>query len=123
MEETLARILLVEDQPTLAALRRAVLTREGHEVVCTGDGQRACRLLRHGEGFDLVITDAVLPKGSGLEVAMAAKEFQLPVILTTGWPSENVHQVADWVSPKPSSLRKFLSLVDSALKKSVRPKA
>ena len=117
----MARILLVEDHPALAALRCTILSRSGHEVVCTADGEEACRLLTR-EVIDLVVTDAVLPKGSGVEVAITAKKYHLPVILSSGWPSEKAHQVADWVIPKPCSIPEFLRLVDSALKKSTRPR-
>ena len=112
----MARILLVEDHPALAALRCAILNRSGYEVVCTGDGEEACRLLNQ-EVFDLVVTDAVLPKGSGVEVASVAQKHRLPVILSSGWPSEKSCQVADWVVPKPCSLPEFLRIVDSALQK------
>ncbi|MBI3894387.1 MAG: response regulator [Acidobacteria bacterium] len=112
----MARILLVEDHQALAALRCTILNRSGYDVVCTGDGEEACRLLNR-EVFDLVVTDAMLPKGSGVEVASAAQKHHLPVIFSSGWPSEKARQVADWVIPKPCSLSEFLRLVDSALQK------
>ncbi|MBI4458462.1 MAG: response regulator [Acidobacteria bacterium] len=112
----MARILLVEDHPALAALRVIVLSRSGHEVICTADGKEACQLLKNGQ-FDLVITDAVLPKGSGVQVAKAARKNHLPVILSSGWPAGKASELADWVAPKPCSIPEFLRLVDSALEK------
>ena len=113
----MARILLVEDHEAVAALRYVLLTRQGHQIVLTGDGQEACRLLDQ-ESFDLVVTDAELPAGSGREVAMAAKRQHVPVILSTCWPQHAARLPGvDFVAAKPSSVAEFLSLVQSALKK------
>ena len=113
----MSRILLVEDHEALAALRYAILGQQGYEIVLTANGREACRLLEQ-ESFDLVVTDAELPEGSGWEVATAAKKQHLPVILSTGWPIRalNLPEV-DFVIAKPSSFAEFLSLVHSALKK------
>lgn len=112
----LPRILLVEDHPTLAALRCAMLRKQKYAVVWTGDGQEACRLLET-EPFNLVVTDSVLPSGSGWEVARAAKKRGLPVILSTGWPLPPQARGVDYILRKPSSLSQFLGLIQRALGK------
>ena len=108
------RILLVEDHASLAAMRCEVLRKQGYEVVLTADGLEACRLLER-EAFDLVVTDARLPSGSGWDVARAAKKSRLPVILTTGWPLPPRIEDADYILGKPSSLAQFLALIHRAL--------
>ena len=111
----MARILLVEDHEALATLRSAILEQRGHETVCASDGFAACSLLER-EPFDLVVTDAELPRGSGREVAAAAKKNHLPVILSTGWPRRAADRAgADFVVAKPCSVADFLALVDRAL--------
>jgi CheY-like chemotaxis protein len=110
------RILLVEDHEALAAVRCAVLRKQGYGVVLTPDGVEACRLLET-ERFDLVVTDARLSAGSGWEVARAAKKSRLPVILSTGWPLPPRPQDVDYILNKPSSLAHFLALVHRALQK------
>ena len=75
----MSRILLVEDHEALAVLRCAILRQQGYEIVSTADGREACRLLEQ-QPFDLVVTDAELPEGSGWEVATAAKKQHLPEI-------------------------------------------
>jgi CheY-like chemotaxis protein len=112
------RILLVEDHEALAAVRCAVLRKQGYGVVLTPDGVEACRLIE-SESFDLVVTDARLPAGSGWEVARAAKRrrSRLPVILSTGWPLPPRPQDVDYILSKPSSLAHFLALVHRALQK------
>ena len=113
----MSRILLVEDHEALAVLRCAILRQQGYEIVSTADGREACRLLEQ-QPFDLVVTDAELPEGSGWEVATAAKKQHLPVILSTGWPIRAAHSPeVDFVITKPSSVAEFLSLVHSVLKK------
>ncbi len=111
----MARILLVEDHEALATLRCAILEQRGHETVCASDGFAACSLLEQ-EPFDLVVTDAELPRGSGKEVTAAAKKIHLPVILSTGWPHRAADRTgADFVAVKPCSVADFLALVDRAL--------
>ena len=95
-------------------MRSAVLRRRGYDVVLTADGLEACRLLAHQQ-FDLVVTDARLPSGSGWDVARAAKQCRLPVILSTGWPLPPNISDADYILRKPSSLAQFLALIQQAL--------
>lgn len=111
---TLGRILLVEDHVSLAEVRCAVLRKQGYGVVQTADGLEACRLLER-EPFDLVVTDARLPSGSGWDVARTAKKSSLPVILSTGWPLPPLIEDADYILSKPSSLSRFLALIHHAL--------
>jgi DNA-binding response OmpR family regulator len=108
------RILLVEHHESLAAMRCAALRKQGYQVVLTADGLEACRLLER-ETFDLVVTDARLPSGSGWDVARTAKRSRLPVILTTGWPLPPRIADADYILGKPSSLAHFLALIHHAL--------
>lgn len=103
-------------------MRQTFLAHNGYEVVCARDGRDASRLLGQ-ETFDLVITDSELPLASGWEVAAAAKERAIPVILSSGWPvrlrpEEVVRRGVDFVASKPCGLDQLLHLVEAALKKS-----
>jgi CheY-like chemotaxis protein len=91
-----ARLLLVEDeQPVRETLVRG-LARDGYTVRDAGDVGDAVALLGR-EAFDLVITDLVLPGGSGLEVARTSKRAHpgVPVILVTGWPGRVDRETLD----------------------------
>jgi DNA-binding response OmpR family regulator len=106
-------------------MRRAFLIQHGYEVVWARDGQEGCRLVQ-SEPFDLVVTDAELPKASGWEVAGLAKEHALPVILSSGWPlrlrrEEVAARGVDLVFPKPCSLAGLLTLVEAALRRKPAP--
>ncbi len=114
----------MEDHLRLATLRRTALSDHGYDIVCVADGEEACRLLRR-KRFDLVLANAKLPKGSGWEVATAAKKKNLPVILTSGWadqmsPEETACLSVDFVIPKPCSTDHLLAIIRNALKKSGR---
>jgi CheY-like chemotaxis protein len=65
----MASILLVEDDDQLRTLLRLLLTESGHQVREARNGREACDLYQQ-KGFDLVITDLVMPDIEGLAVIM-----------------------------------------------------
>ncbi len=67
------KILLVEDEKTIAITLRDDLLAAGHEVVHSEDGARGIELLAN-TAFDAVITDVRLPGADGVSVLKAAKE-------------------------------------------------
>lgn len=78
-------ILLVEDeQATLAAVAQ-LLSRRGHSVTTARDVHEA---LEH-TGHDVVVTDLMLPSGSGLEVLAHKKSRgeRMHAVVATGTPS------------------------------------
>jgi len=63
-------ILLVEDEEVVRGLARQVLEQAGYNVLDAGSGDEAIRLCRElREPIDLLLTDVVMPKTSGKEVA------------------------------------------------------
>jgi DNA-binding response OmpR family regulator len=65
----MARILVIDDEPSVRELLCAILTQEGHEVVEAADGKAGMRLFRESP-VDLVITDLIMPEKEGLETIM-----------------------------------------------------
>jgi two-component system, OmpR family, response regulator len=61
------RVLVVDDEPTLAEVLASVLRYEGWEVRTAGDGSSAVRTARHFRP-DAVVLDIMLPDFDGLEV-------------------------------------------------------
>jgi DNA-binding NtrC family response regulator len=55
-------VLLIEDEPSIMALVRATLERNGYEVVCVESGAEALRLLERGQ-FMGVVSDMRTPGG------------------------------------------------------------
>ena len=66
------KILLVEDEKTIAVTLTDDLEAAGHEVKHVDDGAKAIHLLQE-EAYDCVVTDVRLPGADGLEVLRAAK--------------------------------------------------
>ena len=73
MVEGAMRILLVEDEQTIAVTLSDDLEAAGHEVLHVPDGKQAIRELQR-KSFDVVISDVRLPGADGLEVLRAAKQ-------------------------------------------------
>ena len=87
------RILVVEDEPMLRDLARRALTRKGYDVVVMTDGASALRLLEADTPrFDLVLTDVVMPKLNGKELAdrVWTRFPGLPVLFMTGYSPQDV---------------------------------
>ncbi|HMH65301.1 MAG TPA: ATP-binding protein, partial [Rhizomicrobium sp.] len=80
------KVLAVDDDHLVLFNTTAMLEELGHQVVEARSGAEALELLRHGT-FDLVITDQVMPRMSGVQLieAMARDWPALPVILATGY--------------------------------------
>ena len=88
MEETMnkKRILLVDDEPLLRESLSRDLEQEGYQVTVASDGEEAISKINKS-GFDLVITDLVMPVVGGLEVVRAAKEkdVQTGIVILTAY--------------------------------------
>jgi CheY-like chemotaxis protein len=81
-------VLLVEDDPEVAALTREMLLELGFTVVHAGGPAAALGALANGRPIDFVISDIVLPGGmNGLELAREIRRRHpaLKVVLTTGY--------------------------------------
>ena len=109
------RILIVEDEPLTAFDNETMLTDLGYEVVATVDDfDRAIALLDPGN-LDLVLSDLRLsgPR-TGLDLARAARNKGVPVLLSTGYslPDEAKVLVLGWLR-KPYTERHLKSALDA----------
>jgi DNA-binding NtrC family response regulator len=63
-------ILVVDDEPCIRSLVRSVLARDGHAILEAADGAEAIGVWeRSPEAIDLLLTDVVMPRMDGLELA------------------------------------------------------
>jgi signal transduction histidine kinase/CheY-like chemotaxis protein len=89
-----ARILLVEDDSAMRQFARTVLRRLGHCVVDAADGAHALELLEAegGPGPDLLVTDVVMPRMGGAELAKKLRQSRpgLAVLFLSGYPDQRL---------------------------------
>ncbi|GAB2595424.1 PAS domain-containing protein [Ramlibacter solisilvae] len=81
-------VLLVEDDPEVAALTREMLGELGFAVIHAASPAAALGALANARTVDVVLSDIMMPGGmSGLELAREIRRRQpgLPVVLTTGY--------------------------------------
>ncbi len=81
------RVLVVDDEPAVASVLRAILADDGHRAETAGSGSAALSMLEHGQ-YDVVITDVKMPglDGPGLyrEVQRRAVERRPAFVFMTG---------------------------------------
>ena len=118
-----ARILIVEDDATVASVVAAYLRREGFEVTIAADGKQAEQRWERDRP-DLVVLDVMLPYLSGLEVLRrrraAADEAAVIVVSARGEEEDRVVGLefgADDYLVKPISPRELVLRVNAVLRR------
>lgn len=117
------RLLLVEDEASLALTLSDRLRAEGYEVEIRGDGESALELLDQ-RPMDLVVLDLMLPGIDGFEVCRELRHrgLQLPVLMLTA-KSEVVDKVvglklgADDYLTKPFEMVELLARLEALLRR------
>ena len=87
-KESMARILVVDDQPQILKMLEAMLIQVGHIVTCAVDAYDAIEKVK-SQPFEMVITDAVMPGGaSGFDLVKTLRSDpalkNMLIILLTG---------------------------------------
>ena len=120
-----ARVLVVDDSPTIRKLVSAILTRHDYEPAQAADGQAGLERLREG-GVDLVLLDFVMPRMNGYQFCreMRADEAlrHLPVVLMSAKGDKIRGQFVQQTGAidaitKPFDARGLLAVVEGALQK------
>ena len=117
-----SRILVVEDDPRLAATLERVLSAESHDVQVAGDGNEALRRSRE-RPFDLVVLDVMLPGLDGIAVCRRLRSTgPVPILLLTalGGTEERVRGLdsgADDYLVKPFAYEELLARVRALLRR------
>lgn len=121
------KILVIEDEERVGALIRRGLEEQGYTVTLAWDGEAGLKLALGG-GFDLVITDIVLPRINGLELSRAIRAAlpSVPILMltalgTTDDKVEGFDAGADDYLVKPFDLRELLVRIRALLKRGHAP--
>ncbi|HUX65985.1 MAG TPA: response regulator transcription factor [Terriglobales bacterium] len=121
------RILVAEDDASLAKFLRKGLETENYAVDCAGDGEEA-QLLAERYDFDLMVLDVNLPRRNGFEVLSRVRRLKptLPVLLLTaqGRVEDRVRGLdlgADDYIVKPFSFSELCARIRALLRRGQRP--
>jgi DNA-binding response OmpR family regulator len=119
-----ARVLVVDDDPTVAEVVVGYLRRAGIRATHAGDGPAALAAAA-ADPPDLVVLDLMLPGIDGLEVCrrLRVRRPDLPVVMLTALGQESdrvagLERGADDYVTKPFSPRELVLRVESVLRRS-----
>jgi two-component system alkaline phosphatase synthesis response regulator PhoP len=122
MDNSVAKILVVDDEKDIVELLKYNLTRSGFKVITAYDGQEAMEKLSHEP--DLIILDVMMPKLNGFDVCRRIKSMEeyknVPIIFLTAKSSESdeirgLNLGANDFIQKPISINKIMARIKSNL--------
>jgi two-component system cell cycle sensor histidine kinase/response regulator CckA len=117
-------LLLVEDDPMVRSLAMEALKLKGYRVLDAADGREALRLAQGAGDIDLLITDVVMPRMTGRELAdkLRLTAPLLRVLFMSGYPGSLGEQLGRNVDllEKPFTSLTLVSRVRQALDRDVR---
>ncbi|HET7616392.1 MAG TPA: response regulator transcription factor, partial [Bacillales bacterium] len=116
----MSRILIIEDEPSIAELERDYLEIEKFEVEIAGDGYHGLEALRR-RNFDLILLDLMLPGVNGFDLCKQIREkHDIPILMVTA-KNEDIDKVrglglgADDYIVKPFSPSELVARVKAHL--------
>ena len=121
-------VLLVEDEPAVREMTRRMLDRSGYQVLTAASGHDAVKIAGRPGQIDLLLTDVIMPKMSGREVADRVRVLQpgIRVLFMSGYTqgllsAQGVLEPGLYLIEKPFSatslatkLNEILAQTDSA---------
>lgn len=116
----MSRILIIEDENTIAELEKDYLELSGFEVIVSNDGQEG---LEHAlqEEYDLIILDLMLPNVDGFEICRRVREKKNTPIIMVSAKKEDIDKIrglglgADDYMTKPFSPSELVARVKAHL--------
>ncbi len=84
----MARILVIDDEPTILSLLATILKKDGHEVTAVESADRALEL--NLSRFDLILCDVMMPGTDGFAfVSVVRDRLDCPIVFLTAKSEEN----------------------------------
>lgn len=122
VEKLKMKLLIVDDEPTLAETVEIRMRKEGYTTFVADSAEEGMRLFRRVKP-DLIILDIMLPQRSGLDLCRAVrKEYSTPIIFVSarGEESDRVKGLelgADDYVVKPFNLTELAARVKAVLRR------
>lgn len=117
------QVLCVDDQQQVLKVLQMMLQKLGYHVVAKNDSVQALDLFQQApEQFALVITDIVMPKMNGIELAkkMMCIRPDIPIVFCSGYSDSFSHEeaknmgISDYLA-KPITMEKLASTIERLL--------
>src|SRR3954468_17819798 len=127
-----ARVLVVDDSPTILKVVSAILARHGYEPAVAKDGLAGIELLKKGTKFDLVLLDFVMPRMNGYQFCRELRSNPahraLPVVLMSAKGDKIRGQFVQQTGAvdaitKPFDARALVAVIEGALAKTAEGRA
>ena len=116
--DTMAKIILAEDDDDMRRFLVKALEKAGHQVTAFAEGASAFEEIKQTT-FDLLLTDIVMPEMDGIELARRAADLDphLKIMFITGFAAVALHPDSKApkdakVLSKPFHLRDLVAEVD-----------
>lgn len=117
----MARVLAVEDSPTVLATMKQLLTQEGHEVETANDALSAMAVLQASTP-DIMLLDIMLPGVGGIELCTVIRRNpqyeSMPIIMVTSLSNQATlarYTGADDYVTKPFSEEQLIGTINHHL--------
>ncbi len=117
----MAKILVVDDEPSMLEFLKIMLKKEGYDVDCTTSGKEAIEFCKE-LSYDIVITDIKMPKITGMDVLHRIREIapETVIILITAYAAmetaiEAMKEGAYDYITKPFKVDEIKSIIKNAL--------
>lgn len=123
MENTPARILIVDDEPSITEFVSYAMQKEGYQTEIASDGEEALRKIEQ-QHFDLFILDIMLPSIDGYELCRRIRaKMSTPILFLSARDTElnkvvGLELGADDYLAKPFGVRELLARTRALLRRS-----
>ena len=96
-ESSLAHVIVVDDEPMIRQFVSSVLSTSGYQVSDAGTSDQALQIMDKTPDVDLLVTDIVMPGGTGWELAdsMRKRKPGLPVLFISGYAPDTFRTVSE----------------------------
>jgi DNA-binding response OmpR family regulator len=125
-ESATARVLVIDDSPTILKVVGTILTRHGYHASLARDGVEGMQKLENGGPYHLILLDFVMPRMNGYQFCRALRAHpvhkDMPVVLMSARTAQIGDRFVEQTGAidalgKPFDARALVAVVDGALAK------